>query len=304
MTEAVRARQPDKPGDQVLKAAVLMIVGMLFIPLGDAFAKLAMESTEYSAAGLTWARFVLGAALVVPLAFALGHFRGADRRFWVSQAVRGALLCSAITCIITAERQVPLADAFGAFFIGPVVATILARCVLGEIVRRLEWVAVAIGFVGVLLIVKPGATMAPGIVWALAAGCFYGAYLTATRWARTVGPALGQLAGQLCFGALLLTPFAWTEMMSLGLQVPGLLFGSGVASALGNLLAIMAFGFARAATLTPLAYTQLISATTLGWLVFSDRPDTVTAFGLAVVLVAGLSPLFAHFPFRPKRQSE
>lgn len=294
MSGVGQAGRPGRSHEQVLKAAVLMIVGMLCIPLGDAFAKLAMESTDYSAPALTWARFVLGAALVVPLAFALGHFRGADRRFWGAQAVRGTLLCGAITCIITAERQVPLADAFGAFFVGPVVATILARFVLGEIVRRLEWVAVAGGFVGVLLIVKPGFAMAPGIVWALAAGCFYGAYLTATRWARSVGPALGQLAGQLCFGALLLTPFVWTEMASLGLQAPGLLFGSGVASAIGNLLAIMAFGFARAATLTPLAYTQLISATALGWLVFTDRPDAVTAFGLAVVLVAGLSPLLAR----------
>jgi len=294
MSEAGQSGQSTRSDERVLKAATLMIVGMLFIPLGDAFAKLAMESTDYSAPALTWARFVLGAILVVPLALALGHFRGADRRFWLAQAVRGTLLCSAITCIITAERQVPLADAFGAFFVGPVVATILARAVLGETVRHLEWASVAVGFAGVLLVVKPGFAMAPGIVWALAAGCFYGAYLTATRWARAVGPALGQLAGQLAFGALLLTPFVWTEMMGLGLQAPDLLFGSGVASAIGNLLAIMAFGFARAATLTPLAYTQLISATVLGWLVFADRPDTVTAIGLAVVLAAGLSPLFAR----------
>ena len=274
-----------------LKAMGLMVFGMMFIPLGDSFAKLATEATTYSPAMLAWARFALGAALFLPLAVLTGNFRVHTKRFWFAQLVRGGLFSGGITSLITAVSAVPLADAFGAFFIGPAVATILARFVLAEPVHRLEWIAICLGFVGVMLIVKPGGQMAPGILWALLAGCFYGGYLVATRWANTVGPPLGQLAAQLCVGMLLLTPFALMDMKAFDLQAPALLFGSGFASATGNLFAIMAFARARAGTLTPLVYAQLISATFLGWFIFADSPDMASAIGLAIITIAGFSPL-------------
>ena len=268
-----------------------MTAGMLCIPVGDSFAKLAAETTAHSGVTLAWARFLLGAALVTPLALLLGKVPALTGRFLAAQLLRGLLLSAVIVCIITAVSLVPLADAFGAFFVGPAVATILASTLLAEPVRRIEWAAVVAGFAGVLLIVKPQGTVAPGLIWALAAGCFYGGYLTAVRWTAPVAPPLAQLAGQLCVGAVLLTPLAVWSAPSLSLEAPALLLGSGIASAIANLFAIAALGFARAALLTPLVYCQLIGATVLGWLVFGDLPDLWTTLGLLIIAIAGFSPL-------------
>jgi drug/metabolite transporter (DMT)-like permease len=281
-------------GEQTLKAVSLMTAGMVFVPLGDTFAKLAVESTSYSSFAVAWARFVLGMLIVLPVAQYLGRFKGLKWRFVTAQILRGSLLAATIVCIITAVGKVPLADAYGAFFVGPAIATLLARFVLGETVGRFEWWALFVGFIGVVLVLKPSASIAPGQLWALGAGCFYGSYLTATRWANSVGPPLAQLAGQLCVGTILLAPFGLRELMTLEFQSPAYLFGSGVSSALGNLLAISAFGFARAATLTPLVYFQLIAVTILGYFIFGYLPDVVTSAGLLIVLVAGASPLFFH----------
>ncbi len=268
-----------------------MTAGMLCIPIGDTFAKLAAETTSHSGITLAWARFVLGAVLIAPLTLWLTRVPALSSRFLGAQVLRGLLLSAVIVCIITAVSLVPLADTFGAFFVGPAVATVLARTLLAEHVRRIEWFAVIAGFAGVLLIVKPQGAVAPGLIWALAAGCFYGGYLTAVRWTAPVGPPLVQLAGQLCVGAVALTPLAVWVAPSLSLEAPALLLGSGISSAVANLFAIVALGFARAAVLTPLVYCQLVGATALGWLVFGDLPDLWSAAGLLIIAVAGFSPL-------------
>lgn len=278
-----------------LRAAALMTAGMMFIPLGDSFAKLALLETAYSNFTIAWTRFAIGLAMVLPIAVIAGKCRNLSASFWKAQLLRGSLIAATIACIITAVGQIPLADAFGAFFIGPAIATLLARFVISEPVSRAEWVAVVAGFIGVLFVIKPasilGGTIAPGQLLALTGGCLYGCYLAATRWTSRVGPPLAQLAGQLGVGMVLLAPLAVGDLIEHGLQSPHLLLGSGASSAIGNLLAIIAFGIVRAATLAPLVYSQLIAATLLGWLIFDELPDAATAFGLAIILLAGLSPL-------------
>ncbi len=279
-------------GSNDVKAAAAMTLGMMFIPLGDTFAKLASEATDYSGTTLAWARLLVGAMIAVPLAIATGRLGGLQASFVRAQVVRGAFFTGTIVCIITAVGMIPLADAFGAFFIGPAVATLLARLILAEPIGRIEWLAVTLGFIGVMMIVRPSVSMEQGQLWALAAGVFYGCYLTATRWAKSSGHPLAQLAGQLCVGTLLLTPFAVSEFASVGVQAPSLLLGSGLSSAIGNLLAITALGLARSALLAPLVYCQLVAATALGYAVFGHLPDAVAALGLALIVASGLSPLW------------
>lgn len=277
-------------------AMTMMIAAMLLLPVGDSFAKLALAASDYSGGAVAWARFALGVVLVVPVVALSGQLRGLGRRFLIASALRGALLASTIALIITGAGMAPIADIYGAFFIGPVAATLLARFVLREPVARGEWIAVGLGFVGVLLVVKPGGSMSEGLIWAFAAGCCFGGFVTATRWSAGSGPPLAQLAGQLVVGAALLSPiglaeFATTETLSRGIAAPWPLLGSGVASAASNLLSIMALGMARASALAPLVYCQLISAASLSWLVFGDAPDALAALGLTVIAAAGLGRL-------------
>lgn len=272
---------------QTARAAAIMLCGMLLIPAGDAFAKLITMAGPYSGGATAWARFVVGIAIVAPIVLSTINLRGLSARFYVAQAIRGVLLAGTIGFILTGARVAPLADVFGAFFIGPLIATLLARLVLREEVRRFEWGAVAIGFVGVLMVVRPSAEMNPGLLWALAGGACYGTFLAATRWAAGVGPPLAQLLGQMTVGALVLTPIAAPEFLEHGVVHAGWLFGSGLCSALANLLTIIALASARAAVLSPLVYTQLISAAGLSCVVFADVLDPIAAVGLLVIAAAG-----------------
>ncbi|MEO0636688.1 MAG: DMT family transporter [Pseudomonadota bacterium] len=267
-----------------------MVAGMMFIPLGDTFAKLLIAATPYSVELIAWARFVVGAVLAVPIALGIGHWKGVTRWFVPACILRGTILASAIFMIITSLNTIPLALAFGAFFIGPSVATLVAWLLLKESVRTIEWLAIAIGFLGVVLVVQPGRDFEIGFLYALGAGVMYGIFNAATRWTRPVGPPMAQLAGQLVVGAVVLSPIVFEELQYVELQEPWLLLGSGVASAIGNLLAIIAYSMARAAVLTPLIYTQLISATALTILVFHDELNTASLVGLAIILLAGLLP--------------
>lgn len=271
-------------------ATLIMVAGMMFIPLGDTFAKLLIAATPYSVELIAWSRFVVGAALALPVMALMGRWKGITKWFVPACILRGTLVATAIFLIITSLSTIPLALSFGAFFIGPGVATLLTWLLLREQVRPIEWVSIALGFVGVLLVVQPGADFEIGFFYALGAGVMYGAFNTATRWTRPVGPPLAQLAGQLVVGAIVLTPMVMDELSYVEVQEPWLLLGSGIASAIGNLLAIIAYGMARAAVLTPLIYTQLISATALTYWVFEDELGTLSLAGLAVILLAGLMP--------------
>jgi drug/metabolite transporter (DMT)-like permease len=148
----------------MLLAIAMMVVAMLLLPTGDAIGKYLGQITVYSAGFLAWSRFVVGLSTIAPLALATGAFRGLDRLFLLRQAIRGFFTAGAIFCILNAVKTIPLADAYGAFFIAPVVATFLALFVLREIVGVREWAAVLIGFAGVLLVVQPGGNLSTGLL--------------------------------------------------------------------------------------------------------------------------------------------
>jgi drug/metabolite transporter (DMT)-like permease len=266
----------------------LMALAMVLLPAGDAVAKHLTAITAYGAGFLAWSRFVVGLALVAPAAAASGQLSGLGPMFLMRQAVRGALVASAITCVINAVRSAPLADVYGAFFVGPTAAIVLARLLLKETVRPREWVAVLLGFAGVLLIVRPTGTVSPGLLWALASGLSFGGFLVATRWAAGTAPPMAQLTGQLFFGFAFLAPLGLGDLARLGIEAPGWLVLMALLSAVANLLQLFAVRHARAVALAPVVYLQLVAATAFGWLLFGDTPDGWTFAGLAVILAAGL----------------
>jgi len=266
-----------------------MAAGMLLLPLGDAVAKFLTTTTQYEAGFLAWSRFVVGCAIVIPIALLMHGFRDITLRFLMQQALRGLLVGGAITFIINAVRTTTLADAYGGFFIGPALATILARVFLREPVRGLEWIAVALGFIGVALVVRPSFTMNLGLLYALAAGCCYGGFLVATRWTAGTAPPMMQLAAQLFFSLLIFAPLGLTDLRVHGIIATEDLLFMGIVSALANLLAIIALGRAPAAYLAPVVYVQILSASALSSFFFEDPLDTLAKTGLVIILLAGLT---------------
>ena len=271
----------------VLLAVLMMIVAMLLLPTGDGVGKYLGTVTLYSAGFLAWSRYVVGLVAFTPIAIANGVFKGLGFDFIVRQAIRGFFNASAIFCILKAVKTIPLADSYGAFFIAPVVATLLAFLVLKEKVRFVEWLAVIIGFIGVLLVVQPSVQLSSGLIWALASGASFGCFMISTRWAAGTAPPLAQLFGQLFFGFLFTLPLGLGDLLAHGISAPFSVIAMGIISALANLLQILAFGRARAAFLAPFVYAQIIAATSISWFFFGDELNGLAMLGLAIIFSTG-----------------
>lgn len=207
-----------------------------------------------------------------------------DWRVWL----RALLLAGGILSIQSALKTEPLANVFAAFFVGPILSYALSALWLREPVTWTRSALMLVGFLGVLLVVRPGLGGSPGLLLALLAGCFYGAFLTASRWLSHLGTPLALSFTQLAIAGLVLTPFGIANLPALDIETAGLTLASAMGSMLGNLLLLVAYARAPATRLAPLVYFQLIAAAGLGWAVFGDLPDLWTWAGLSLVLGAGL----------------
>ena len=271
----------------VLRALPLMLLAMTLIPAGDTAGKLLGEASV-APVFTAWSRFTLGAVMILPFVariMPLALF--ADWRIWL----RGLLLAGGILSILTALRTEPIADVFGAFFIGPILAYVLSAWLLREGFSPLRVVLLLLGFCGVLLVVRPGFGMTPGLGFAVLAGLFYGGFLTTSRWLSGIAHPGALLLSQLVVGALALAPFGLLALPSFEARITALTFGSAFGSMLGNLFLIIALRMAPASRLAPFVYFQLVAATALGWAVFGTLPDGLTLAGLAILLLSGLATL-------------
>lgn len=269
----------------MFKPVAIMFLAMSLIPAGDTAGKLLTTSAGAAPVFVAWTRFLIGALLIMPFVPRDSFAVLRDPRV----VLRALLLTGGILSILTALRTAPLADTFAAFFIGPSVSYLLAVVFLREPLSTWRAGLVVLGFAGVLMIVRPGGDAAPGLGFAVLAGCFYGAFLTASRWLSSVAGPPALLFSQLFISAIVTTPFALAALPPLTPGVAGLTFLSGLFSMLGNLGLLFAYRLAPATTLAPLVYFQLIAATALGWAVFGTLPAPLTWAGLAVIMVAGIA---------------
>lgn len=272
---------------ETLKPVLIMITGMMFIPLGDAAGKLLIVNYGAAPQFVGWSRFFLGIIFIM----AVYLFRGFDFsilknwRVWV----RGVLVTGAISNILIALETETLANTFAAFFIGPIVAYFVSAFLLKEEISKSRTALLFFGFVGMLLVIKPGISFTIGTAHALLSGVFYGCFLVSTKWLAGVANARSLLVSHLIIGSIFMAPIGLSNIPDL--SDPTLIFLvllSAIASAIGNLLLVMSNKMADASMLAPLVYTQLISATLLGILVFGDVPDWISMVGLSMLLFSGL----------------
>lgn len=270
---------------ETLGSVALMFVAMSLIPLGDTAGKLLTDDHGLSPFFVAFSRFAVGAAMIAALLggrVVWGLYR--DWRVWL----RAALIAAGIACILTALRTEDIATVFGAFFVGPLFSYVLSIRLLGERVTPAQSVLLGLGFAGVLMVVRPGFGMTPGLGFSVLAGLFYGGFLTASRWLADAAPPRQLMLTQTALGTLLLAPLGLGDVPDVTAPIAGLVLLSGVASASGNLLLILAYRRTGATVLAPLVYLQLLSATTLGWAVFGTLPDPLAMAGLLVLVLAGL----------------
>ena len=268
-----------------------MVVGAMALIVGGDVAGRMLTDAGFSAFFVAWARFALAAVVLLPFCgLQSGELPMLARP---SLILRACLIAGGIACILTALKTEELATVFGGFFVGPIVSYALSALLLGERVTVPRTVLLMISFGGVLLVVKPGFGMTPGLGFALLAGCFHGCYLVATRWLAGNYRPRFLLLSQLVIGAIVLAPTAigpipevtWTLAMFIAISAMG--------SAIGNLLLVLANRRAEASVIAPFIYSQIIIATVYGFIFFGEWPDPVALAGLATIIAAGAGSILA-----------
>jgi drug/metabolite transporter (DMT)-like permease len=206
------------------------------------------------------------------------------------QIARGLMLVGTTLFNFLAFRYLQLDEALAIMFSTPFLVAVMAGPVLGEWVGWRRWAAIGVGFLGVLLVVRPGLG---GFQWAallsVAAAIFYAGYGITTRLVSLSDPSETTLfyANLVAVVVMLpVLPFVWTAPPTLFDFV--LLLAVGALGSAGHFLLIVAHRKAPASVLSPFIYTQLIWATTLGYLIFGDVPSEWTLAGSAIVVASGL----------------
>ncbi len=259
----------------------------------DACAKFLVQAGA-PIAGASWSRY-LGHMICV-LAVAWPSMRST---LWKTknlpfQLVRGACLVVMSLLYFLALKTLPLAHATAILFVSPLLITLWARLFLGEKVKPIQWVALAVGFVGVLVVCRPGGGLdMKGALFALAAATLNSLYQTLTRrmsssnsgggdapmtqlfYAGLIGTALLTVSMPAWWTPISLTPVGWTAFV-----------GIGALGALGHWLLTKAYEDTPVAVLAPWMYFQLALSVVVGWALFGDMPDAVALAGMGLIAVA------------------
>ena len=281
---ALAARWAGLP-DEARGALLLMGAVGLFAAM-DATGKVLMQS--YPPFQVVWARY-LGQTLLVAAILAPRLHKVVRTRHLGLQVIRSALLFLATLCGFTAFARLPLADVTAVFQTAPLAITALAALVLREPVGPRRWAGVAVGFVGALIIVRPGtAVFDPYALLPLVAAMLFAAYSIATRFLGRDESSLTTLFYTAALGAAVASafvPWFWVTPAAPDLPLIALL---AVFAASGQFLLILAFSAAPAAAIAPFTYAGLLFAAALGFVIFGDAPDLWTVAGAAVIVGSGV----------------
>jgi drug/metabolite transporter (DMT)-like permease len=188
-------------------------------------------------------------------------------------------------------KRLPLAEATAIGFVAPLLVVLLARPVLGERIGMVRLFAVLAGFVGVLLVARPGGDMdLVGVLCVLLAASCATAYQLLSRFLVGTESTLTllfyvALVGTVCFGSSL--PWFLQGPAASGFEI-ALMISLGVTGGLGHYLFTHAYRDAPASMLAPFSYTQLLWTGVLGWMIFGRVPDPLTLLGMAIIALAGI----------------
>lgn len=276
---------------QTKKLVLIVLSAVMFIVIGDTIGK-TLTTNGIEPFVVAWTRFLIAAIIILP--FCGLRIRELKLLKDFKIIFRAILIAGAIFSITIALKKEPIANVFGAFFIGPIISYFLAAIFLKERPSKTQSLLLAIGFLGVMAVVKPGFGLTTGIAYALLAGIFYGAYLASTKMiAGTYRPRF-LLFSQLVIGSMVLTPIGFLnniELPNLNTNIALLLLGSATFSAAGNFLLVIANRMADASLIAPLIYSQLIFGVFFGYIIFSDIPDPTSSLGLVLIALSGFGSL-------------
>lgn len=282
--------------DRILPGIALMLGFCLTAPLIDVASKLAAATLPVGQ--ITTARFIVQAAIMAPVCLLLRYPLTLPRAMLWQLVQRAFFLMASTYCFVAAVQVMPIADALAIAFVEPFILLILGHLLFQDEVGPRRIIACLVGFAGSLLVIQPSLA-AFGLValYPLGTAFTFAAYMLVTRsLSRRMHPIPMQLhtatvAALMCLPIMLLADgsgivtldpvmpngIAWVWMCSVGL-----------ASAIAHLMMTYALRLAPTSTLAPLHYLEIVSAVALGYLIFSDFPNTLTWLGIAIIVASGL----------------
>ncbi|WP_106475705.1 DMT family transporter [Phytohalomonas tamaricis] len=271
-----------------LLGILIMCAGVLCLALGDALSK--WLGASYDPIQIIFFRTLISLPLIALLARFNGGWQTLRTRRPGVHLLRGLIFTATMFCFITGLTLLPLAETTAIAFAAPLFVALLSGPLLNERVDRVPLIASLVGFVGVLIVVRPGAA---GFQWGAlivigAAVCYALMMITARRygskenlWAMVF---YATLVPMLVCAVLL--PSVWhtpQPLHWLGFCAAGLL-GAAAMSCL-----TLAFRYAPAALAAPFDYTAMIWAVVLGWWLWGEVPDSWVFIGAALIIASGVA---------------
>jgi len=247
-------------------------------------------SRFYPVPGIVWARYAFHLLFVVLLLAPRLRGRLVRTKRLRLQVLRGLLLAASSMFFFSALKYMPIAEASSITFLSPILVTISAAIVLKEKIELPRWVAVGAGFVGVLIIIRPGSGVfsAVALLPLATAACFASYAILTRKLSGLENPYTtlfySGLVGTVALAVVL--PFAWVIPATPGhaalLMLMGLIGGG------SHLVLIKAYEHAPASRLAPFSYTQLLWVIAAGYVVFGDFPDRWSLIGIAVIATSAI----------------
>ncbi len=263
-----------------------MCAGVACLSTNDAIAKVLAET--YHPMQILFLRNLIALPAAIAIAIAMGG-PGALRTWRpAAHLARGVLWIGAAFLFFSALRLMPLAEATALAFVAPLFITAISALFLREQVGWRRWLAVAGGFAGVLIAIRPGAAaFSPASLLPVATAALYAVLMVSARWVdrrESVWTLLLYLTGAGALVSALAVPFFWVPLQAGDLKVFAAVSLFGTA---GMTMITQAFRMAPAVVVAPLDYTALLWATLLGWAVWREIPDMAVFLGAAVIIACG-----------------
>ena len=270
-----------------MKAISYNLLAWAILPFMDTIAK--YLSSDLSFFQITWARYFFTVFFTLPFMF----FFFRKNLTWTTQPklqlLRGLTLFFANVLFFYSISIISMAKALTLAFVAPLVTTALSPFFLGEQVGLRRWSAVLVGFVGSLIVIRPGfIDFNLASIAALGTGVFYGIYLIITRKLHTSDNPLLTLLLTGVVGAVcgsLVVPVVWSNP---SFNQWSLLALMGIFACIGHLFLILSLKYADASKLAPFGYFEIITNLILGYYFFKDLPDIWTWVGFSIIVSSGL----------------
>jgi len=230
----------------------------------------------------------------LPLVFAWVGFAGGYRQLlrvrWPLHFGRGLLSILMLASFAYALKRMPLAEAYAVFFVAPLMITLLSVPFLGEKVGRAHWFAIAIGFIGVLVVLRPsgdGMMSTAGLMVLVSAVCYALSSISVRLLARTdsTSSMMFWMIAMLSIGA---TAIAWPDWKPLQREHWHILLALAITGSIGQYAITEAFRRGQAAVIAPFEYSALAWGVAIDWLLWQTLPDGYTLLGAGIIIASGV----------------